>query len=230
MYGTTVNAGSDGFGTVFQIILPPTILSPPTNQTVLEGGNATFTVSATGFGPLIYQWQRNGGNISGATNTTLSLSNLTVASAGNYSVQVLNVGGTSVASATLIVGCPTIALAPATLPVAQIGRAYSQTISAIGGVAPYSFGLTRGGAPSGLTLSTSGVLSGTPTHMGNYRFTVRTTDLDGCIATNLYSLAVSNYLLFNNLYLDTNGWFHARLNAPAGSNFVIVASTNLALK
>lgn len=40
---------------------------------------------------------------------------------------------------------------------------------------------------------------------------------------------MESYLLFVNPYVDSNGWFHAQLNVPAGSNFVVVASTNLAM-
>ena len=51
-----------------------------------------------------------------------------------------------------------------------------QTLSASGGVAPYSWSLSAGGLPPGLTLSTAGVISGTPQAAGNYSFTVRATD------------------------------------------------------
>ena len=49
--------------------LPPVITSQPTNQTVVADSNVTFTVTATGFAPLAYQWYFNGNALSGATET-----------------------------------------------------------------------------------------------------------------------------------------------------------------
>src|SRR5437899_7136286 len=46
----------------------PAITTQPANQTVTAGQTATFTVVATGTGPLNYQWQMNGWRISGAAN------------------------------------------------------------------------------------------------------------------------------------------------------------------
>ena len=236
LYGTTYSGGanadnySDGYGTVFRIIFAPTIFSPPTNQTVAAGGNVTFSVGATGLAPLAYQWRKNGANIGGATNTSLFLSNVTVASAANYSVAVSNPGGTVVSSsATLAVVCPTITVSPAMLPTAMVGLAYVMTNTASGGVAPYTFARMNGVLPPGLTLSSNGVLSGTPTSTGNYSFTVRATDFDGCIGTNRYTLVVNVYPIFVNPYVDSNGWFHTPLKIPAGSNFIVFASTNVAL-
>jgi len=68
---------------------------------------------------------------------------------------------------------------PLTLPDAQYGSAYAnQTFSVIGGVAPYTFLVTVGSLPPGMSLSTSGSISGTPTAAGSYSFTVSATDSD----------------------------------------------------
>ncbi|MCA0230733.1 MAG: BspA family leucine-rich repeat surface protein [Bacteroidetes bacterium] len=77
---------------------PATITTPPTAQSTTLGGNATFTVVATGSGNVTYQWQKstNGGatytNISGETNATLNLANVTLSQAGKYRVAVYNDG------------------------------------------------------------------------------------------------------------------------------------------
>ena len=57
--------------------------------------------------------------------------------------------------------------------------AYTFTFTAAGGLAPYKFTVKSGTLPAGLTLSTAGVLSGTPTTAGNSEFTVRVTDANG---------------------------------------------------
>jgi len=45
------------------VVVPPGITSPPANQVVLNGGNATFSVGVSGTGPFAYQWQLNGTNL-----------------------------------------------------------------------------------------------------------------------------------------------------------------------
>src|SRR5205814_8903487 len=68
----------------------PFIVSQPTNQTVTAGLNTSFSVQAGGTGPLYYQWSLNGTNVSDGTSALLTLTNVQVSQAGNYSVQVTN--------------------------------------------------------------------------------------------------------------------------------------------
>src|SRR5204863_4776735 len=63
-----------------------------------------------------------------------------------------------------------------TLPSGVVGAAYSQTLTATGGTGPYSWSLASGSLPQGLNLSSSGVLSGTPSAEGSFNFTIRATD------------------------------------------------------
>jgi uncharacterized repeat protein (TIGR03803 family) len=85
----------------------PVILSGPSNQTILPGATATFTVSAAGDEPLAYLWQMDGtnltdaGNISGSTTSTLTIQRATVSNSGNYSVLITNNFG-SVTSAVAV--------------------------------------------------------------------------------------------------------------------------------
>jgi pectate lyase len=73
----------------------PAITSQPASQTVVTGGSALFGVIATGTAPLSYQWYKDGSLISGATTSSLSLSNVQHADAGGYSVVVTNAAGTA---------------------------------------------------------------------------------------------------------------------------------------
>ena len=61
---------------------PPVIVTQPVAQTVSEGQTATFSVTATGTGPLTYQWQRDGLNIPGAQATSYTTPPVTVADDG----------------------------------------------------------------------------------------------------------------------------------------------------
>lgn len=73
---------------------PPAITTQPVATGGILGGTATFTVAASGTGNT-YQWRKDGANITGATSATLTLTNLTAASAGNYSVVVTNAQGSA---------------------------------------------------------------------------------------------------------------------------------------
>ncbi|MBI4658430.1 MAG: immunoglobulin domain-containing protein [Verrucomicrobia bacterium] len=73
--------------------VPPSIQTHPASRNATPGDNVTFSVTATGGAPLSYQWQKNGQTIGGATNPTLTLSNVQAADAGSYDVVVTNPGG-----------------------------------------------------------------------------------------------------------------------------------------
>jgi hypothetical protein len=62
------------------------------------------------------------------------------------------------------------------LPDGMVGTAYSQTLTADGGITPFTWTLTAGALPAGLTLSSAGVISGTPTTAGKATFAVTVTD------------------------------------------------------
>ena len=82
----------------------PVITGPPQAQTVTQGGAATFNVTATAAYPLTYQWFKDGQALTGATNATLTLTNVQPNQIGYYSVGVSNaVAGVLSANAALSV-------------------------------------------------------------------------------------------------------------------------------
>jgi hypothetical protein len=90
-----------------------------------------------------------------------------------------------------VVGVPPITAGPASLPDATAGATYSQTLTASGGAGgPYTFAVTAGALPVGLTLSTSGILSGSSTKAGTSAFTVTATDNTGFSGSQLITLMV----------------------------------------
>ena len=96
---------------------------------------------------------------------------------------------------------PALTLSPISLSNGAIGQAYSQTISAAGGAAPYTFAFTAGNPPPGLSLSAGGLLNGKPTAIGTYGFTVSATDSNLFSAQLAYSLTVTNQPIYLPLYL-----------------------------
>ncbi|HYX26938.1 MAG TPA: Calx-beta domain-containing protein, partial [Pyrinomonadaceae bacterium] len=117
-----------------------------------------------------------------------------------------NVQANHTISASFVVTCGTITLSPSSLPDGQVGVAYSQTIGASGGTASYSFGVTGGSLPDGLSLATDGTLSGTPSAYGTFNFTVTATDANNCTGNQGYSLVIAPpETLIVTKTADTNG-------------------------
>jgi len=83
---------------ILTVLSPPVIAQQPANQTVVVGGTASFSVTADGTAPLSYQWNCNGTNISGATNTSLILNNVQPSQSGTYAALVTNLVGSILSS------------------------------------------------------------------------------------------------------------------------------------
>jgi len=91
---TATNAlGAATSGASMLHVLPFELAIQPHGLTVAAGSNRAFTASATGQGPFSYQWQLNGSNLSGATNSSLSLTNIQLNQAGTYSLVISNIFG-----------------------------------------------------------------------------------------------------------------------------------------
>ena len=171
-------------------ILDPYITNQPQNQMVAVGAPATFTVGALGTAPFRYSWRKdgaplaNGGNISGATNSTLTLASVQVADIGSYSVVVSNVNNRSILSSNATLSAafaPSIVTQPASQQV-PAGSTLSLTVSVIGpGPMSYQWrkdgtNLSDGwriGGSAAVSLSVSNLQSA---DMGNYSVVVSNTN------------------------------------------------------
>ncbi len=80
-------------GAVPSVPIAPTLLSQPQDANRLQGDSVSFQVLAFGSSPLHYQWRKNAVDVSGATNSSLTLTNVQVADAGGYAVVLNNPGG-----------------------------------------------------------------------------------------------------------------------------------------
>jgi len=97
-------------GSAGKCVPRPNILRQPTNQMATIGSPATMRVLASGFPTLLYQWSKNGTNVTGATSNNLVIANATFSDAGQYAVTVSNSGGsTTSAVATLTINQPPLA-------------------------------------------------------------------------------------------------------------------------
>jgi uncharacterized repeat protein (TIGR01451 family) len=86
--------------------------------------------------------------------------------------------------------CKTLAIRTSSLSLGQIGQPYSQQMEAIFGTPPLSWSVVSGTLPDGITLTSDGLLSGTPTQGGISTFTVRVTDANSATADRSLSLQV----------------------------------------
>lgn len=86
--------------------------------------------------------------------------------------------------------CPALTVSPSSLPGASWGQPYSQPLSQTGALGAPFFTITAGALPPGLTLAFNGTLSGTPTAVGTFNFTVTANDASGCSGSRPYSITV----------------------------------------
>ena len=80
----------------------PVIVTQPIGGTVRAGTNITLSVGVSGTAPLSYQWFKGGIGLSGATQASLSLSNVQAADAATYSAVVTNMYGTATSEGAVL--------------------------------------------------------------------------------------------------------------------------------
>lgn len=97
---------------------------------------------------------------------------------------------------TLKAAPPSVAVTTSSLPSGMLGSSYTQTLTAAGGTTPYSWVISSGTLPPGLTLSTSGLISGTPTAAGTYIFGVQVTDATSAAAIQSETLVIAGTGLY----------------------------------
>jgi len=204
---TTGNDDEDG------VTLPASVV------TGTSGTFAVSTYNATGSSAFLNAWidyNRNGSlgdpGEQIATNTVVTTGSSTVSRNLSYNlpvsvgagpmavrVRITNVsspgpdgqdGIGEVEDHLLNVVCPTLTITPATLPNGAVDDDYAQSLATTGGNAPYSYLILSGGLPDGLSMDSSGVISGRPTTTGGASFTVHVADASGCVAVRNYTLQV----------------------------------------
>ena len=89
-----------------------------------------------------------------------------------------------------VTGSSTLAVTTQSLPSGEVGIGYTASLEASGGTPPYTWSFSSGSLP-GVTLSTSGVLSGTPTTAGTSNFTLQVTDSTFDTATQVFTVTIA---------------------------------------
>lgn len=141
-----------------------------------QGGTAPYTVATTSTLP------------GGMTLSSSGVLSGTPTETGTFSLAVtLTDAAGYVATATYSLTITALRIVETSIPIAVGGSSYSATLTADGGITPYTWALAAGALPPGLTFS-GGVISGTPRELGNYSITVRVTDSNSETFTRVYAL------------------------------------------
>jgi hypothetical protein len=162
---------------------PPLVITTTSLAEATENMVYSDTLTASG-GTKPYTWTKTGGRLpAGVTLGTSGILSGAPTASGTFLVVVQvrdasNPEETASKHLTLVVTAPTSALTITTASIAngRVNAAYSSTLAASGGKAPYSWSMASGALPTGLTLSTSGVISGTPKKSGTYTIMSKVTD------------------------------------------------------
>ena len=178
----------------------PTIATacPLPSATVGTAYSQAFS-SANGVAPLAYSLTAGAlpagmvlsaaGVVSG-TPTVAGTASFTVQVADSTTPSPLSSGKSCSLTVNPVATAPTIATV-CPLPSGTEGVAYSQTLTATGGTAPYSFTVLAGALPRPLTLSAAGVLSGVPFHAGVYPFTLQVAGNNGLVSQKSCSVTIA---------------------------------------
>lgn len=163
-------------------------------------GRGTTTVAYTGDtlssagGTTPHTWNVVAGSLPtgiALNNGTGDLSGIpTTAGTYNFTIRVTDASGLSVQNAysIIVAAFPTLT---GDLPDASNGVAYSESLSRAGGHSPYTFDISAGALPTGLSINSgTGAITGTPTANGAFNFTVRVTDDAGNVATRADAITV----------------------------------------
>jgi hypothetical protein len=130
---------------VLTVLLPPSILVQPTNRLVTPGSSATFSVAASGTGPLTYQWRFNGIALPGATNSSHIIASAQPTNAGDYSVEITDsVGSVLSATATLYLLVPTTFVQQPLSQSVVVGGRVTLSVIVSGSPLPFGFDWRRG--------------------------------------------------------------------------------------
>ncbi len=237
-FSVTVRDSTTGVGAPFegsraytlQVGEPPLTLSPSTLGAATVGASYSATLTTAG-GTAPYSYSV----IHGALPAGLSLSTSgaltgTPTAGGTFNFTIASVESSTGAGApfavdqpyTLTVQSPTVSVGPSNLTAATVGTSYSQTMSASGGTSAYSFAVTSGALPAGLSLTSDGTLTGTPTASGNFNFTITATD--SSTGTGPYSGGRGYRLSVNGPTITLSPTSLSGLTQSASTNQTITAS------
>lgn len=183
---------------------PPAIsvtVSPTTAQIIDQGQQKNFTASiANDTASRGVTWSVSGasctgsacGTLTGSTSTAVTY-NAPAAVSANLTVTVTatSLADTTKSASVGVTVTPPPSVSTSSLPAGTVAAAYSQTLQASGGAGALTWSLASGTLPNGLSLSTGGAISGTPTAPGTSTFTAQVADSGSPVVTATKQLSIT---------------------------------------
>ena len=155
------------------------------------------TLTATG-GSTPYQWALTSGTLPAGLSLNPTAGTIsgtpTTSIAAPLTFKVTDSGNpalSNTANFTLTIAPATLRVTSTSLPTGQVGTPYSATLGASGGTLPYSWSITNGTLPAGLTLIASGAMTGTPTASRTSSLTLQVTDSGSPAQTSTVTLSLT---------------------------------------
>lgn len=212
--GTPTATGTSNFtvrvsdsGSPQQAITKALSISVVTALTVATGslanaiqGSAYSATLAPGGGTAPYTWSISAGSLPAGLSLNASTGVISGTPTGtgisSFTVRVNDSGSQSATKPLSINVYPTLTVSTSSLPVATQGVNYSATVAASGGATPYSWSVSAGSLPTGLTLNGStGAITGAPASTGTSNFTVRLADGGNPQQVKTKTLSISVYFV-----------------------------------
>jgi len=207
------------------------------NTTSLPNGtNGTFysqTIQASGGTPP-YSWSIPNYSANPPPNLSLAANGVlsgVLAASGGFGFYVRVTDSTTATVDQLLplnVVNPPLLITNISLPNGNVGAAYSAQLGATGGQPSYTWALALGSAnpPPGLSLNSSGLISGTPTTNGLFSFKVQATDANSAVTNKIFGIIVNPKPVLSLANWLTNQ-FQMRLAGGSNQNYTVQVSTNL---
>jgi hypothetical protein len=194
-----------------------------------NGGNPPYTWSITlGTLPANLSLNASTGAITGTPTAT---------GTSTFTVKVTDSAQASATASLSITINGALAITTTSLTGGGVGTAYSSTVQASGGVTPYTWAITSGSLPAGLSLnSATGNISGTPTATGMSSFTIQVTDHESPAVAVSAGLSITigaqgctnNNVLNGNYAFVTSGWSSSTTATSIGGSFLADGNGNIA--
>jgi len=190
---TNSTSSATSSGATLTVNQAPAFTTQPTSQTVTVGASVTFTAAANGSPSPTLQWQKDGVNLSGATNASYTIASPSASDAGSYTVIASNsVSAVTSNAAILTVNPPPSPPVFTTQPISQlliVGNSVTFTAAASGYPAPSYQWQKAGVNLSGATGASYTIASPATGDAGSY--TVVATNLSGSTTSNTALLATT---------------------------------------